>query len=47
MQDWHVLFTGHSLGGALATLATLDLKRRHPGTKVTMYNYGSPRVGNR
>lgn len=39
--------TGHSLGGALATLAALDHRRRYPDSKVTMYNFGSPRVGNR
>ncbi|CAN0263726.1 unnamed protein product [Laminaria digitata] len=47
MQDWEVFVTGHSLGGALATLATLDHQRRYPEAKVTMYNFGSPRVGNR
>ncbi|CAN0253869.1 unnamed protein product, partial [Discosporangium mesarthrocarpum] len=39
--------TGHSLGGALATLTTLDLVREYPGVQITMYNFGSPRVGNR
>ncbi|CAN0306134.1 unnamed protein product, partial [Ectocarpus fasciculatus] len=46
-QDWHVYITGHSLGGALATLAALDHRRRYPEAKVTMYNFGSPRVGNK
>ncbi|CAB1113920.1 unnamed protein product [Ectocarpus sp. CCAP 1310/34] len=46
-EDWHVYITGHSLGGALATLATLDHCRRYPEAKVTMYNFGSPRVGNK
>ncbi|CAN0111908.1 unnamed protein product [Ectocarpus sp. 12 AP-2014] len=46
-EDWHVYITGHSLGGALATLATLDHCRRYPKAKVTMYNFGSPRVGNK
>ncbi|CAM9475443.1 unnamed protein product [Ectocarpus sp. 8 AP-2014] len=46
-EDWHVYITGHSLGGALATLATLDHRRRYPEAKVTMYNFGSPRVGNK
>lgn len=48
--DWHVYVTGHSLGGALATLAAYDASAttftsgRVAG--LTMYNFGSPRVGN-
>ncbi|RHY31687.1 hypothetical protein DYB32_003316 [Aphanomyces invadans] len=34
---------GHSLGGALATLAALDLKLSFK-RDVVMYNYGSPRI---
>ena len=40
-----IIVTGHSLGGAIATLAGLDLKRKY-GYKVTLINFGSPRVGN-
>lgn len=40
-----VYCTGHSLGGALATLAALDLTLQLD-TTVVMYNFGSPRVGN-
>ncbi|CAM9991059.1 unnamed protein product, partial [Phaeothamnion confervicola] len=43
---WHILVTGHSLGGALATLTTLDFGRRFPKAQVTMYSFGAPRVGN-
>ncbi|RHY33409.1 hypothetical protein DYB32_001649 [Aphanomyces invadans] len=44
--DTHVQIycTGHSLGGALATLASLDIKLTF-GHRVIMYNFGSPRVG--
>ncbi|KAG0477552.1 hypothetical protein HPP92_012271 [Vanilla planifolia] len=48
---WNVYVTGHSLGGALATLLTLELSisrmAKHGVISVTMYNFGSPRVGNR
>jgi triacylglycerol lipase len=45
-QAQPVLLTGHSLGGALATLATLRLI--HAGQSVQgLYTFGSPRVGDR
>ena len=43
-----IMITGHSLGGALATLCFLDLERTL-GVKVPfapLYIYGAPRVGN-
>jgi len=42
------VFTGHSLGAALATLAGTDaiLSNWISGSNTIMYNYGSPRVGN-
>ena len=50
-DGWHVFVTGHSLGGALATLFAAELAESvAAGARactVTMYNYGSPRVGNR
>ena len=42
----HLLVTGHSLGGALATLAALDMRKHFPALKVTLYTFGQPRVGN-
>ncbi|KAL2923079.1 putative feruloyl esterase A [Bienertia sinuspersici] len=48
---WHVYCTGHSLGGALATLHALELSSTQlakcGAISVTMYNFGSPRVGNK
>jgi predicted lipase len=40
--------TGHSLGGALATIAALDLALKFPQLKnrIQLYTYASPRVGN-
>ncbi|XP_021725202.1 uncharacterized protein LOC110692495 isoform X2 [Chenopodium quinoa] len=51
-QDkWHIYCTGHSLGGALATLLSLELSStqlaKNGAISVTMYNFGSPRVGNK
>jgi len=42
--EMHV--TGHSLGGALATLAALDLTREFD-VDTTVYTFGQPRVGNK
>lgn len=45
----HIIVTGHSLGGALATIGALDLQY-NLGTKdnftFSVYTYGAPRVGN-
>ncbi|CAH0522193.1 unnamed protein product [Peronospora belbahrii] len=40
-----VYITGHSMGGALAVLAAYDLALNF-SIKVSMYNFGCPRVGN-
>ncbi|GLC68922.1 hypothetical protein PLESTF_000759300 [Pleodorina starrii] len=49
-SNWEVLFTGHSLGGALATLGAyeLGLYKSYAGwiKSISLYTYGSPRVGN-
>lgn len=50
-QSWQVYSTGHSLGGALATLFALELSSsklaKNGHIQVIMYNFGSPRVGNK
>jgi triacylglycerol lipase len=40
------LVTGHSLGGALALLASPALKIVYPSQTFQMYNFAGPRVGN-
>ncbi|TNV76820.1 hypothetical protein FGO68_gene11600 [Halteria grandinella] len=39
--------TGHSLGGALATFAAMDIKEQISGDRhMDLYTFGSPRTGN-
>ena len=46
-DGWVVYVTGHSLGGALATLLASDLASRpDPKPRLAVYTFGSPRVGN-
>ena len=45
-QHYQTVVTGHSLGGALAHLCAIELKTRWPDASVSLYTYGSPRVGN-
>jgi triacylglycerol lipase len=40
-----LFITGHSLGGALATLAALDIASNRQHDQVLIYTFGSPRVG--
>lgn len=42
-QDKQILICGHSLGGAMATVAASRLKEKQP----KLYTFGSPRVGNK
>ena len=42
-----LLLTGHSLGGALATLCAHDLRTTYKQQELTVYTFGEPRVGNR
>ncbi|KAJ8906818.1 hypothetical protein NDN08_003304 [Rhodosorus marinus] len=41
-----LFFGGHSLGGALATVASYDLQKQLPNTAMFVFTFGSPRVGN-
>ncbi|RDA86814.1 hypothetical protein CP532_6379 [Ophiocordyceps camponoti-leonardi (nom. inval.)] len=42
-----VVVTGHSLGGAIATIAGAYLRTKFPDVWIDIYAYGSPRVGNK
>lgn len=44
--SYKVVVTGHSLGGALATLTAMEYLQNDPSASILLYNYGSPRVGN-
>ncbi|EYC23663.1 hypothetical protein Y032_0015g2771 [Ancylostoma ceylanicum] len=45
--EYKVVFTGHSLGGALATVAAARAAREglRPGEEILVYTFGAPRVG--
>lgn len=40
-----IIFSGHSLGGALATIAALNYGMEYPDLQVNCVTFGSPRVG--
>ena len=40
-----IIFSGHSLGGALATMAALKYGMEYPDLQVNCVTFGSPRVG--
>lgn len=42
--SYQIVVTGHSLGGAVATLAAAYIRKA--GIAADLYTYGSPRVGN-
>ncbi|KAL6759740.1 Alpha/Beta hydrolase protein [Haematococcus lacustris] len=50
-RPWRVYITGHSLGGALATLCAYELAARQSPERarqaITMYSFGAPRAGNK
>ena len=44
-----ITFTGHSLGGAVATIAALDVQyniTQHTEQPIELFTFGAPRVGN-
>eukprot|EP00210_Caulerpa_lentillifera_P002855 g2729.t1 len=49
-DKWLIVFTGESIGGALASIAAYEFANRTyngKGVSVQMMSYGSPRVGNK
>lgn len=44
-KDIPLFITGHSLGGAISTLAALDLASNTAFTEPIVYTFGAPRVG--
>jgi predicted lipase len=43
----NIIVTGHSLGGALATLCSVDLQYNFPSIEIACVTFGSPKVGNK
>ena len=44
--NYRIIITGHSLGGAIASLIAVDLAHILPSHNIVLYTFGSPRVGN-
>ena len=44
--EYHVTLVGHSLGGAIAALAALEIHNRLPELDMSVTTFGEPRVGN-
>lgn len=45
--DYGIIFTGHSLGGAIAAIAALEYISNKPATiNIKVYTLGQPRIGN-
>lgn len=45
----YMFCSGHSLGGALGTLAAYDIAKAHPELhwqQISVYTFGAPRAGN-
>ena len=41
----NVLVTGHSLGGAMAMICGMELKRVFQAIKLEIHTFGAPRIG--
>ena len=45
--SYTLISTGHSLGGALASLGGVSLGSNFPGVPLEMWTFGQPRTGNK
>lgn len=43
--SYSLVVTGHSLGGALASIASVSLKANFPFTPLKLFTFGQPRTG--
>ena len=44
---YRIVYTGHSLGGAMANLAAAEMHSAHGlGNRISIYTFGQPRLGN-
>lgn len=43
--SYGLIFTGHSLGGAVAVIAAVKFNDQNSGKAVKVYTFGQPRVG--
>jgi hypothetical protein len=47
-EDAKIVFTGHSLGAAVVTLAAIDTHDKYGmADRISVYSFGQPRIGNR
>ncbi|KAF7354061.1 Lipase-3 domain-containing protein [Mycena venus] len=46
-QRYRIVVTGHSLGGAIASLAAPSLKTAHPDVDIRLFTFGQPRTGDK
>ncbi|TFY71631.1 hypothetical protein EVG20_g1384 [Dentipellis fragilis] len=44
--NYTVVATGHSLGGAIASLASVSLRVHFPSARIRLFTFGQPRTGN-
>jgi len=45
-SDYSIVVSGHSLGGAMASISALAIRAAHPSVPLKLYTYGQPRTGN-